>query len=297
MKKTWIIFAASLTVAGALIFVGVMSMLKWDFKKLSTDRYVENSYAVSEEFTDISIHTDTARITFVPADGAARVDCREEEHAGHTVGVRDGTLEIKVKVQKKWYHFIGINFDVPSLTVYLPAGAYGKLNIKSSTGDVDIPEEFSFESMDISLQTGDVSSGADVTGAMKLKTNTGHIAVTDVTCGGEVNVQVTTGKSTLTNVNCASLISTGNTGHMTLKNVIATEGFSIKRSTGDVKLEGCDAAEIYITTDTGDVTGSLLTEKVFITKTSTGRVNVPGTTTGGKCKITTSTGNIQITIQ
>jgi len=297
MKKTWIIIAASLILAGALIFVGVMSMLKWDFKKLSTSRYVTNSHEISEEFSNIHIKTDTARVTFVPADGAPRVECWEEEQASHAVSVEDGTLEIKLQDRRKWYHHIGINFGAPKVTVYLPTGTYGALHINQSTGAVDIPPEFTFESMDISLSTGAVTTGANVTGDMKIQTSTGHIAVTDVTCGGEVNVQVTTGKSTLTNVNCASLISTGNTGHMTLKNVIATEGFSIKRSTGDVKLEGCDAAEIYITTDTGDVTGSLLTEKVFITKTSTGKINVPESTTGGKCKITTTTGNIQISVE
>ena len=82
-----------------------------------------------------------------------------------------------------------------------------------------------------------------------------------------------------------------------MKNVIATERFSIERDTGDVILEGCDAAEIFIETDTGDVRGTLLSEKVFITETDTGRVSVPSSITGGRCEITTDTGNIKINIQ
>ena len=81
-----------------------------------------------------------------------------------------------------------------------------------------------------------------------------------------------------------------------LKNVIANEKFDIERSTGDVKLELCDAAEILIRTDTGSVTGSLMSDKVFIVSADTGRVNVPKTTSGGVCQITTDTGDIRITI-
>ena len=79
--------------------------------------------------------------------------------------------------------------------------------------------------------------------------------------------------------------------------MIATERFSIERSTGDVQLNGCDAAEIYVKTDTGDVRGSLLTEKEFFAKSDTGDVDIPKTNVGGRCEITTDTGDIWIQIQ
>ena len=79
-----------------------------------------------------------------------------------------------------------------------------------------------------------------------------------------------------------------------MNNVIAAEKFSVERSTGYVKLNGCDAAELYVKTNTGDVIGSLLTDKVFITDTDTGSVDVPKTAVGGKCEIKTDTGNIKI---
>ena len=60
--------------------------------------------------------------------------------------------------------------------------------------------------------------------------------------------------------------------------------------------KNCDAAELFVESDTGDVKGSLLTDKVFITESDTGRVNVPKTVTGGKCEIITNTGDIEIVI-
>ncbi len=113
---------------------------------------------------------------------------------------------------------------------------------------------------------------------------------------GTLSVKVSTGDVNITDIKCKNVISSGSTGELYLKNVIATEKFSIKRSTGDVKLDSCDADEILIKTDTGDVKGSLLTDKVFITETDTGSTDVPKTTKGGKCEITTDTGDIKITV-
>ena len=96
---------------------------------------------------------------------------------------------------------------------------------------------------------------------------------------------------------CKNVVSNGNTGAISLKNVIAAEKFSIERSTGDVKFDGCDAAEIFVKTDTGDVTGSLLSNKIFVVEADTGSVDVPKTATGGKCEITTDTGDINISIK
>ncbi len=81
-----------------------------------------------------------------------------------------------------------------------------------------------------------------------------------------------------------------------LKHVITADRFSIERSTGDVKFEGCDAAELYVKATTGSVSGTLLTDKVFLTDTKTGSVDVPGTVTGGRCEIRTNTGDIKVKI-
>ena len=64
-----------------------------------------------------------------------------------------------------------------------------------------------------------------------------------------------------------------------------------------MKFNGCDADEIYVKTDTGDVTGSLRSDKVFITNTDTGGVDVPKTVHCGRCEIITNTGDVKITVK
>ena len=315
--KIWLITAACLVLVGCIIFAGVMWSLKWDFTKLSTVKYETNSYEIGEAFSGISIKTDTADITFALSnDGKCRVECFEEEKAKHLVAAQNNTLVIKATDNKAWYDYIGINFNSPKITVYLPKTEYASLRINQHTGTVKMPEAFKFSEVDILASTGDIDFCASAAGAIKIKTSTGDIGVkdvsaaslslsvstggvtaTDVDCSGDFTISVSTGKAKLTDVKCQSLASSGDTGDITLLNVIAAEKFTLKRSTGDVKLTACDAAELFIETDTGDVLGTLLSDKVFITKTDTGRIAVPNSVTGGRCEITTDTGDIKIAVE
>lgn len=314
--KIWLIAAASLVFVGGALFAGVMTKLGWNFEKLSTVNYVTNTYEVDIEFGDISLKTDTADIIFAPSgDGKCRVECYEEENAKHTVTADGGVLSVTAQERRAWYDYIGFYFGTPRITVYLPESEYGTLTVSGSVGKVGIPKGFAFDGVDISLSTGNVEFCASAAGQVKIKTTTGDIraenifagsldlsvstgtvTVSGVSCGGDAAVSVSTGKAYLTDVSCKNVISNGSTGNISLDGVIADEKLSVERSTGEVSFDGCDAAEIYVKTSTGDVAGSFLTDKVFITDTGTGSVDVPKTSDGGKCEISTATGNIKFKI-
>lgn len=315
--KICLIIGAVLLVLGLIVFAIVMTIHHWDFSRLSTDKYVTNTYSFSEAFTDISIQTDTADILFAPSDDdSCKVICREQENLLHSVDIQDGTLRIHEKDHRKWYEYMGISFGKTSITLYLPQSVYGALKLHSSTGDVTLPREFRFEQMDISISTGNIHVSSSVSETAKLRTttgdirvegitaeildlsaSTGRITVSDVTCRGDMIVNLTTGKASVTDVTCRGLTSKGTTGELFLTNTVATGAFSIERDTGDVRFDRCDAAEIVVKTSTGDVTGSLLSDKIFMTQTDTGKIDVPKTTTGGKCEITTDTGDIKLSIE
>lgn len=311
--KRWLITATVLVCIGLLVFVAAMCVLDWDFTKLSTREFQTNTYDIDRTFDDISINADTADIVFAFSDdGKCKVVCFEEENINHIVEVIDGKLTVQFKDNRKWYEMIGIGFHSPKITVYLPKLKYGDVSVISSTGDLEIPKDFKFESINISLSTGDVTNYASAVGDIKITTSTGAINAKDFnansielsTSTGDVSVKsvncnnarinVTTGDAIITDMICIKLISKGSTGDINLSNVIGN--ISIERSTGDVKLAKCDGYEIMIETETGDVTGSLLSGKVFITNTSTGDVTVPNTISGGRCEIKTGTGDIEFSI-
>ncbi len=295
--KIWLIIATSLTLIGLIIFGGAMTMMKWDFSKLSTVKYETNLYEITKNFKDISIVTDTAVIEFAPSEnGKTSVVCHEEVKAKHSVTVNDGTLTVKLENTKKWYDHIGIGFNSPKITVYLPSVEYGALTAKGTTGGAKIAADFAFESIRVSFTTGDIKSYASASGAVILKATTGRITAENCSADS-FEVSVNTGNVNAKNLTCKSFTSGGSTGGIKLENVIAGEKLSLERSTGDVKLDACDASEIFIKTDTGSVTGTLLSEKTFFAKSDTGSVNVPKNTSGGRCEITTDTGNIRISIK
>ena len=315
-KPTKILIAAgALVLLGCIAFVCIMSAaLDWDFSKLSMNKYETNITEIGEAFRNIAITSETADIRFALSDdGKCRVECREEEKARHSVTVENDTLIVSVNNRKSWYDYIGFHFGSQKITVYLPKTVYAALSIRENTGNIEIPGNFAFTGADISISTGDVGFFATARETVRIRTSTGNInventsggsldlsvttgmiTVAGVTCTGDITVGVSTGKSYLNDVACRNVISGGTTGDISLDHVIAAEKLSVERSTGDVKLAGCDAAEIRIKTSAGNVTGSLLTDKVFITDTKTGSVDVPKTTTGGRCEISTGTGDIRI---
>ena len=315
--KLWLVIATSLVLVGLIIFGGVMMALKWDFRRLSTVKYENNVHEILEDYENIRIVTDTSNILLVPAeDGKTTITCYEQTRMAHSVTVQDGTLVIEPEDTRKWYDYIGFDFNTPKITVAIPQGEYGSLSVKVSTGKVDIPEAFVFENIDIEGSTGDTTIKACATGAIRIKRSTGDIHVENVTaasltlavttgrvtvsnasCTGDVTITASTGNATLGDISCKNLVSSANTGRLTLSNVVATESFDIRTSTGDVKFNDCDAAQIYVRTGTGDVCGTLLSEKVFMPRTNTGDVEVPRTVTGGRCEITTDTGDIRITLK
>ena len=313
--KIWLITAGIFVLIGGSVFVGVMSMIKWDFSKLSTVKYETNNNEISAEFDSISIKTNTAGVIFeVSNNEKCRVECYEDENAKHSVFAQNGTLYIERPNAKHWNELIGINNGLEKITVYLPKSEYSSLTVKGKSGDIKLPSKLTFNKADISLSTGDVDTLANVlgeieiktttgnicaknfsAGALKLSTSTGKATVSGVTCRGDITVDVSTGNAYLTDNTCKDLISSGSTGNLSLSNVTA-KNFSISRSTGNVEFDRCDADEIFAKTSTGNVRGSLLTGKTFVAKSSIGNVDVPNTTTGGRCEIKTSTGNIEIRI-
>lgn len=316
--KAWLIIAICLILAGGIIFTGVMTMLKWNFSELSAGKYETNNYEISDSFTKIKLTTHTANVEILPSeDGECKIICYEEKKVKHAVRVEGDTLIIEAQDNRRWYDYINVfSFGSPKITIYLPTDKLASLYINGSTGNVNIPSDFSFENIGISASTGDVRCYASASGNIKielstgkmdlaglsassldLKTSTGKIELKMIECSGDVSLATGTGKTKINALDCKNLYSTGSTGDIKLISVIATGNFNIERNTGDVEFYNCDANEIFVKTSTGDIEGNLLSDKIFIAQTSTGDVEVPKTTTGGRCELTTSTGDIEISVK
>jgi len=276
--KIWLIVASSLTLFGALVFTFAMMTENWDFTKLSIVRYETNSYIITEPIEHVQINADTANIKILPAeDDVCRVECYEQSGAKHTVEMEGERLIITSTDSRQWYEYISVGVQTATITVYLPEDVYGHISVLATTGD------FSIENLNLNVLSCTLTAG--------------KIIAQNLDCIMDVRLTVSTGNTIVKNVVCDGFISKGNTGDTMLENLISTGTFEVYRTTGNVNFFLCDAPEICIETDTGNVTGSWLTPKIILTETDTGKVNVPASTTGGKCSVKTTTGDVNISIK
>lgn len=304
--------ALILILVGGAAFTVLLAHCDWEFTKLSEKRYETHTYEITESIDRLFISADTADIRILPAeDSICRIVTRDHRDITYTPTVEDGTLTVAHSDERAWHDHITFFGGRSTVTVYLPAGEYAALTVDTSTGDVEIPRDFTFGSMKITLSTGDITTSASVTGearfaastgdmtltglsagTLTLAVSTGDITLADVACAGRIAITVTTGDTRMTSVSMGSLTTKGSTGDIRMTDTVAEGTLSIERSTGDVTLDGCDAAEVFIRTSTGDVCGRFLTDKVFLVETSSGDREVPRTTSGGRCEITTSSGDV-----
>ena len=315
MRKAIII---PIVIGSVLLTLGGVALGLGLYAHKNNSKTVTNTYDLNGNFADIDISLQTADLSFVATtDGTAKVVCVETEKVYHVVKEEDGKLNITYVDATKWFERIfNFGFDKRSVTIYLPTYSFENLKVRSSTGDITIPNDFGFANLDIELSTGDSIIKSNVSGDFKIHASTGNVTVSGI-APQTMEVVVSTGKINLASVDVTNKLyvksSTGNikldtatadelevyssTGNVSLIKTVITNKMYIKTSTGNVRFEDSDAGTIEVHTSTGDVKGTLLTSKSFDASSGTGHVNVPKHTTGGECTITTSTGDIEITIK
>lgn len=264
-----IIGGALLTTATAIVAIGLINS--------ANDKIITKTHEVSS-YDDIKIDISTADLEFVMSnDSKDKVVVEEKEKQYHIVKVENNTLTIDYVNDSKWYEN-WFNFKKMKVTVYTSKSAYNNVNIKSSTGDINISNAHSFNDLNVKLSTGNIDVKASVKNAVNIESSTGDISLKGMS-PKNMNVKAST-------------------GHVTLNKVEVENHLEIKTSTGDVTLARVDAKTIDISASTGDVNAHLLSGKTFDISTSTGKTSYPASLVGaGLCKIRTSTGDITVTIE
>lgn len=311
-KRTIILLIAICLVVVGTILIGVN--LKSAFEK-EKENFIDHTYEATSPVENFDFSLDITDVEFIPSE-TTKVEYQDSEYIKHTITMEGTTLKITSTDTRNWYNrvfsFVSVSFKVK---VYLPSGTYNELKVDNSTGDLKVPTGFTFNNVNIKQSTGDVSFNANVVNDIKVKVSTGDVSfdsinantisidgsTSDLRIDGStiksLNVLLSTGHTTLKSVNAETITISCDTGKVNLTDTVLTGDLNISTSTGNVKMYDSDAANIYVTTSTGDFEARLLSSKIFIVDTNTGDKNVPETTTGGKCKFTSSTGDITVVIK
>lgn len=312
-KKITIVAAAITVAAGLIISFGAMCAMGFDFRKMNTVSFTVNTYQVDEDFSGISVEGAESDIRLLPSeDGSCRVVCNESDKIYHSVSVKDGVLTVTRTDTRKWYEHIGIYWGRMEITVYLPGNEYESVYVKSLSGNITVPKDFTFGDADIRNTSGNVNFSADVKNGLSaetvsgdvyvvntapkdlsVKSTSGDVKLSSVKTGGELKIKTVSGDIELGGAECQNITAESTSGDTEFSMAYASEKISIQSVSGEVELHGCDGDSVWIKTVSGDVSGSFLTEKVFITDTQSGDVEVPVSSTGGKCEIKTTSGDIE----
>lgn len=257
-KKISIIIAVALIVTGALLSFAAVLSLDGDFTRLSSAATVTNTYDIENSFKNISIDIESVKVELaVSESGKCYAVSNEYENLNPTVTVENGTLFVKQTDTRKWHEKIGFFLGDTKITVYLTKAEYENLNITAANGDVKVSDELSFNTARVNVNNGDTDFGASVKNEISAEAAHGNIALEGVTAE---------------KINC-------------------------KTVSGNIKLTDCDADILKLTAKNGDVNGVLLSDKTFTVDTVNGDKDVPETTGGGICEITTVNGDTTIKIK
>ncbi len=311
--KIMLLVALGLILTGTVLFCIGAAKTEFRFYEWSGGRNGDvktSTYELKEPFSNITVKEISGDIRILPStDGVCKVVCRETERMQVTVEIVGDTLTVTRRDKSRWYEHIGLFIVFPDLdvTLYLPEAAYQELSLHSVSGDVQLSgSDYTFSGVSLGSTSGDLTVNGNgrtsewVSDLLRLDTTSGNVNVTQMHGKNSLGVEIdtTSGDVRLNGVDCKTLWIDSVSGDIELQTVLSDGKTTLSTVSGDIELEYVDAGSFDIETTSGDVEGILLSDKQFITDTTSGEVRVPNSQPGaGICEIETTSGDIKLRVQ
>lgn len=314
-KKIALMVAGCMILVGLVMTAGGFAAARFDVSRLNTVSFETKTYEIGEAFHHISIDGAGSDVRLYPwEEDTCKVVCTEEDDVTFAVEVKDDTLHIvRHNSGVRILHF-GVSFEETGISVYLPGKTYESLVIHTTSGNVTAPEALQFSSADIRSTSGEIKMLASIGGSLAVQTTSGDIHIGNTapdrldvqSTSGEVTLadvrgkaiafDTTSGDITLSGVQGEAITAATTSGEITFTKVISEGSMRLKTTSGDVELRSSDGEDIAVRTTSGRVSGTLLSEKIFRIDTISGDVNAPYSASGGKCEVTTRSGDVDFQI-
>ena len=289
---------------------------------------------IEQNFKNISIDVSSSWLFLQPAeDGICKAVLKKGAKFCALAEVKEDTLYIRTPDKKGENGIEDNSFKDAEITLYIPVREYGRFELNTFLGEILLSGAYTFESVKIADKFSVIFCAGFTANTVEIITDSGYIISQGVSVGEitlstvsgnvsfddseakEITVKTVSGnvifdgskakKITVKNVSgdviledakFDGLVAETSSGNIKLTEVAAENGLELQTSSGDVIFDRSDAKEITVHTASGEVRGSLLSDKVFVCKSSSGKVKVPGTVTGGKCSVETDSGDINLVI-
>lgn len=332
-KRKWLLLAAALVILGAALCQGAYAAMGYDLTKLNSEMLETSSYKIEVPFSQISIKASDAKVVLLPSENKnCWVQCTSWKNEPYTAKVIGKTLTIQ-PAKSPIIRLFRFALGEPSILLYLPNSYYEQLSIETGSGNMDLPQDFSFSNAQLKSSSGNICLESRVDNKLSAKTSSGYLLVNGVSCkemtllsssgngevcyGGADRLQIksSSGEISLSYLDCGELEAEASSGDISLTgvqlsgdlkvnttsgtislNICNAGSLKLNSSSGTISLTNCDAGSLELRSSSGDILGSLLSDKKFIAKSSSGSIQVPETGSGGVCKVETSSGDIHFKI-
>ena len=283
----------------------------------SNKNYRSIAHDRNKNFNDVIIHVDHADVVIARAeDDRCKVLVCENKEAPNVVTRTSEALSVVTKDDRGLVKRIFSSKKADKITILLPQSSYRSLYVNIKSGSLAVSGGLSFENLEAAIMSGNLNLNAEVTNAANVDIMKGNLQTYKTTIGeltsaissgeiildttrvaGNIETSIARGNLIAREVVCGSISSDVANGKNDLTGLVAEESMSLSIATGKIILDGCDAKEIHADVAVGDISGSLLSDKIFTAKAGVGKVNVPTTADGGRCNAKVSVGSIDLKIK
>ncbi len=312
--KTVLWIGVSLLFLGAIIFAIAFAYSGFSFEFLSNVRIEYKTFEekADNQITSLSIEYGTVDVVVYLSDDTDALSVQypqKQNKKGENINeikVEETDGKISIMENYKWQaQLFSVNFETPTVSVYLPQERVYALDLQTTTGTIRLTNgNLNVSKITLKTTTGMISTKDCVvssTGEARFETTTGILSVGELSAQTVV-LETTTGVLTthkaITAETSVSLKVTA--GTIETLGTITTDTVTAKATTGSLKMTaGIYANALTLKTTTGDLNariGGKKTDYSIVVSQSTGNSNIYPQTGGTKTlNVSCTTGDINVT--
>lgn len=299
----------SVVIGGLIFFIGcimfsiTMSVLKWDFTKLSNrPPFEEKTMVVENNNQNITVESHNIAISVVPSqDDKIRFIYSEREKELYEFDNSDN-ITVKKIYNYKWYEYISV-MDFHSeepFTIQLPVKFTGKLNLTTNNAKIEI-RDVSMQNIIATTSNGRVEfNNVNIMDDISVKTNNSTVDLNCIQVNGKIDLTTNNGSVILTDISAKAITAKTSNNKINAKNIDVVDDILFKTSNGKIEFEFISADNsIILATNNSKIKGVLfgkMSDYNITSKTSNGKNNLPERLPDGQTELNVSTSNGDIDI-
>lgn len=307
VTKRLLIIAGALIIVGTVLGATAITMVGFNWESLSTRLpYEEKSYTydLKSGVTALSVSDVSSDVIFVSSnDDFIKINCFENENESYDIKLsEDGHLSVNYFKPKRWYEYIGFNFNHQkrTLTVSVPAKFTGTVGASTVSGDITMSNLGLSDALVVNTTSGEITlKDIAASGQTSMTSVSGNIELDKMNINGDLKLGTTSGDTDISSSQIAGNLSLKSiSGDLNAMKTRVNGNASLKSTSGEVEFKDLTSNNISISTISGNVSGNILGDsKDYTIKADTvsGNKNLPLSANGNKLlNVSTTSGDIDI---